>query len=62
VFAGGTVPPWAAKRLVARGVEVFKPGSSPADIVDAARRLTSRADERRGSAVQALPQKSSAAA
>ena len=35
VFAGGTVPPWAAKRLVARGVEVFTPGSSPADIVDA---------------------------
>ena len=40
VFAGGTVPPWAAKRLAARGVEVFTPGSSPADIVDAARRLT----------------------
>ena len=40
VFAGGTVPPWAAKRLVARGIEVFPPGSAPDDIAAAARRLT----------------------
>jgi methylmalonyl-CoA mutase C-terminal domain/subunit len=40
VFAGGTVPPWAAKRLAARDVEVFPPGSSSDDIVAAARRLT----------------------
>lgn len=40
VLAGGTIPPWAAKRLAARGVEVFPPGSSSDDIVAAARRLT----------------------
>ena len=39
VFAGGTVPPWAAKRLAARGVEVFPPGSSPDDIVATAHRI-----------------------
>ncbi len=40
VFVGGTVPPWAAKRLTERGVEVFPPGSSRDDIVAAARALT----------------------
>jgi methylmalonyl-CoA mutase, C-terminal domain len=40
VFAGGVLPPWAAERLRARGIEVFPPGSSLASIVDAARRLT----------------------
>ena len=39
VFAGGTVPPWAATQLAERGVEVFPPGSSNDDIVAAARRL-----------------------
>jgi methylmalonyl-CoA mutase C-terminal domain/subunit len=40
VFAGGTIPHYAAKRLVARGVECFPPGSTLEDIVAAARRLT----------------------
>ncbi|MEX1145309.1 MAG: cobalamin-dependent protein [Acidimicrobiia bacterium] len=39
VFAGGTVPPWAAKRLAERGVDVFPPGSSNEDIIATARRL-----------------------
>lgn len=39
VFAGGTVPPWATKRLAERGVEVFPPGSPNDNIVAAARRL-----------------------
>lgn len=46
VFAGGTVPPWAARRLQARHVEVFPPGSSLGDIVEAARRLVARREER----------------
>lgn len=41
VFAGGTIPHYAAERLSARGVECFPPGSTLEDIVDAARRLTS---------------------
>ena len=45
VFAGGTIPPWAAKRLTERGVEVFPPGSSSADIVAAARRLVGAPDD-----------------
>lgn len=40
VFAGGTVPPWAIKRLADVGVEVFPPGSSHDEIAAAARRLT----------------------
>jgi len=40
VFAGGTVPPWAAKRLADVGVKVFPPGSSRDDIAAAARMLT----------------------
>ena len=40
IFAGGTIPPHAAKQLQALGVEVYPPGSQLADIVDAAERLT----------------------
>lgn len=40
IFVGGVVPPWAARRLEARGVEVYPPGSQLPDIVAAARRLT----------------------
>ncbi len=40
VFAGGVLAPWAAKRLLALGVEVYPPGSNLDDIVAAARRLT----------------------
>lgn len=42
VFAGGVVPPWVLRRLEARGVEVYPPGSKLGDIVAAARRLTRR--------------------
>ena len=40
VFAGGIIPPWAAKRLRALGVEVFPPGSRLDAIVECARKLT----------------------
>jgi methylmalonyl-CoA mutase C-terminal domain/subunit len=40
VFAGGVVPPRAKKRLEALGAEVYPPGSQPAQIVEAAHRLT----------------------
>lgn len=39
VVAGGTVPPWAARRLEARGVRVFPPGSALADIVGTVRSI-----------------------
>ena len=42
LFAGGTIPPHAAKDLEALGVEVYPPGSQLSDIVDAAERLTGR--------------------
>lgn len=42
VFAGGTIPHYAAAKLEARGVECFPPGSDLDDIVAAARRLTDR--------------------
>ncbi|MGE3774990.1 MAG: cobalamin-dependent protein [Gammaproteobacteria bacterium] len=42
VFAGGIIPPWMTTRLAERGVEAYPPGSSLADIVAAAGRLTSR--------------------
>lgn len=42
VFAGGTIPPYAAERLSARHVRCFPPGSSTDDIVEAARELTAR--------------------
>ena len=42
VVVGGTIPPKDAARLKRMGVsEVFGPGSSPADIVSAIRRMTS---------------------
>jgi methylmalonyl-CoA mutase C-terminal domain/subunit len=47
VIVGGTVPPWAAKRLAARGVEVFPPGSSTDDIVSAVEHTTAAGRERR---------------
>lgn len=40
IFAGGTIPPFAVRKMEAMGVECFPPGSSLADIVDAAYRLT----------------------
>jgi len=40
VFAGGVIPPWACRRLKARGIEVYPPGSALSTIVAAARRLT----------------------
>lgn len=42
IFAGGTIPPRAAKELEALGVEVYPPGSQLVDIVAAAERLTGR--------------------
>lgn len=43
IFAGGTIPPHAAKQLQALGVEVYPPGSQLTDIVAAAERLTGAA-------------------
>lgn len=43
VFAGGTIPHYAAERLEKRGVRCFPPGSSLEDIVTAARELTGHA-------------------
>ena len=40
VFAGGTIPPHARKQLESINVEVYPPGSSLSEIVDAAHRLT----------------------
>ncbi len=40
VFAGGTLPPYAVRRLEARGVRCFPPGSTLEAIVAAARDLT----------------------
>lgn len=40
IFAGGTLPPAAVRRLQELGVQGFPPGSSLASIVEAARRLT----------------------
>lgn len=40
VFAGGTLAPYAVRRLTALGVECYPPGSALDDIVAAARRLT----------------------
>jgi methylmalonyl-CoA mutase, C-terminal domain len=39
VLAGGTVPPWVAKRLEEQGVHVYPPGSSASVIAQEARRL-----------------------
>ena len=43
VFAGGVLAPWAAKRLLALGVEVYPPGSNLDESGAAARRLTGQA-------------------
>jgi methylmalonyl-CoA mutase C-terminal domain/subunit len=40
IFAGGTLPPPAVRRLVELGIRGFPPGSSLADIVVAAEELT----------------------
>jgi len=45
VFAGGAIPPWACRRLEARGIEVYPPGSALSTIVAAAERLTETAKE-----------------
>lgn len=42
VFAGGTIPPYAVRRLQALGVECYPPGSPLSVIVEAANRLTGR--------------------
>lgn len=44
IFAGGTIPPYAVRKLGLLGVECFPPGSSLDDIVAAAIRLTSGKD------------------
>jgi len=41
IFAGGTIPPYAVRKLGLLGVECFPPGSSLDNIVAAAIRLTS---------------------
>jgi methylmalonyl-CoA mutase C-terminal domain/subunit len=46
IMAGGTIAPWARRRLEAAGVAVFAPGSPLAEIVDTARRLTRDAGSR----------------
>jgi methylmalonyl-CoA mutase C-terminal domain/subunit len=43
IFAGGTLPPPAVRRLAELGVPAFPPGSSLASIVAEARRLTAAA-------------------
>ncbi len=43
IMAGGTIAPWARRRLEAAGVAVFAPGSPLAEIVNTALRLTSDA-------------------
>lgn len=40
VIVGGTVPPWAVRRLAEQDVSAFPPGSRLQEIVDAARALT----------------------
>jgi methylmalonyl-CoA mutase, C-terminal domain len=46
VVLGGTIPPWACRRLEGYGVSIFPPGSSLADIVAVARQLASRREGR----------------
>lgn len=41
VFAGGTIPPYAVRRLEVAGVECYPPGSSLESITQAAHRLIS---------------------
>jgi methylmalonyl-CoA mutase, C-terminal domain len=45
VMAGGTIAPWARKRLEEEGIAVFPPGSNTADITATALRLC---EEREG--------------
>ena len=45
VFAGGTISPQAARQLEQRGVAAFPPGSSLADVVAEAHRLTGAGDD-----------------
>ncbi len=40
VIAGGAIAPWMKKRLEAKGLGVYPPGSALSDIVGAAARLT----------------------
>jgi len=40
VFAGGAIAPWMRRKLSARGLETFPPGSSLTSIVEAAARLS----------------------
>ncbi len=42
VFAGGAIPPWGCRRLEARGIEVYPPGTALTEIVAAAERLTTK--------------------
>lgn len=42
VMVGGTVPPWAVRRLEEQGIRCFPPGSALHDIVATARLLTER--------------------
>lgn len=39
IMAGGTIAPWAARRLESLGVAVFPPGSSTKDIANTALKL-----------------------
>lgn len=45
VFAGGTLSPQAVRQLNERGVTSFPPGSSLAEIVEAARALTASGND-----------------
>lgn len=56
VFAGGTIPHYAAERLEARGVECYPPGSTLEEIVGAARRLTGTEAEAQKAAAGTEPE------
>lgn len=43
VIAGGTIPPWAVRRLEDQGIRCFPPGSALHDIVETVRALTAQA-------------------
>jgi methylmalonyl-CoA mutase C-terminal domain/subunit len=45
IFAGGTLPPVSLRRLEELGIRGFPPGSSLADIVEAARTLTTDVED-----------------
>ena len=46
IFAGGAIAPWAVRRLEAKAIAVYPPGSALPDIVAAARKLTSASSAR----------------